>query len=79
MHLVKPAHLDVLPEQTDVVCADDGQLAGQLWLEYPYRKFHPIIRWLPTKLAGLNPVVTISARDTDDPALEIHSTTPAWH
>jgi hypothetical protein len=27
----------------------------------------------------LNPVVTISARDTDDPALEIHSTTPAWH
>jgi hypothetical protein len=27
----------------------------------------------------LKPVVAISARDTDDPALEIHSTTPAWH
>jgi hypothetical protein len=52
VHLLKPARLDVLPEQTDVVCADDGQLAGQLWLEYPYRKFHPIIRWLPTKLAA---------------------------
>jgi hypothetical protein len=52
VHLLKPARLDVLPEQTDVVCADDGQLAGQLWLEYPYRKFHPIIRWLPSKLAA---------------------------
>ena len=52
MHLLKPARLDVLPEQPDVVCADDGQLAVQQWLEYPFRKFHPIIRWLPTKLAA---------------------------
>jgi len=52
VHLLKPARLDVLPEQTDVVCADDGQLAGQLWLEYPFRNYHPIIRWLPTKLAA---------------------------
>jgi hypothetical protein len=29
-----------------------GQLAGQGWLEYPFHKSHPIIRWLPTKLAA---------------------------
>ncbi len=29
-----------------------GQLAKQEWLEYPFRKSHPIIRWLPTKLAA---------------------------
>ena len=34
---------------------------------------------LSSIVIGLKPVVTISARDTDDPALEIHSTTPAWH
>ncbi len=52
MHLLKPARLDVLPEQPDVVCADDSQLAGQEWLEYSFRKSHPIIRWLPKKLAA---------------------------
>jgi hypothetical protein len=44
VHLRKPARLDVLPGQTDVVCADDVQLVGQGWLEYPFRKTHPIIR-----------------------------------
>ena len=52
MHLLKPARLDVLPEQPDVVCADDDQLAGQGWIEYPFCKSHPIIRWLPSKLAA---------------------------
>jgi hypothetical protein len=40
------------PGQPDVVCTDDGQLAGQGRLEYPIRKSHPIIRWLPSKLAA---------------------------
>ena len=52
VHLLKPARLDVLPGQPDVVCADDGQPAGPAWLEYPFRKSHPIIRWLPSKLAA---------------------------
>jgi hypothetical protein len=53
VHLLKPARLDVLPGHPDVVCADDGQrLAGQGWLQYPFRKSHPIIRWLPSKLAA---------------------------
>ena len=52
VHLLKPARLDVLPGQLDVVCADDdGQPPGPAWLEYPYRKSHPIVRWLPSKLA----------------------------
>jgi hypothetical protein len=52
VHLLKPARLDVLPGQRDVVYADHGQPAGPAWLEYPYRKSHPIIRWLPSKLAA---------------------------
>ena len=50
MHLLKPASVNVLPD-VQVVCADDVQ-AGPAWLEYPYRKSHPILRWLPTKLAA---------------------------
>jgi hypothetical protein len=52
VHLLKPARLDVLPGQPDVVCADDGQPAGPALLEYPYRESHPIVRWLFTKLAA---------------------------
>ena len=53
MHLLKPARLEILPGQpdSDVVCADDSLLQSQGWLEYPFRKSHPIIRWLPSKLA----------------------------
>ena len=50
VHLLKPARVDVLPD-VQVVCADDVQ-AGPAWLEYPYCKSHPILRWLPTKLAA---------------------------
>jgi hypothetical protein len=52
VHLLKLARLEVLPGQADVVCADNGQPAGPAWLEYPYRKSHPIIRWLTSKLAA---------------------------
>ena len=51
VHLLKPARLDVPPGQPNVVCADDMQPAPS-WLEYPYRKSHPILRWLPSKLAA---------------------------
>ena len=57
VHLLKPARLEleslgVPPGQPNVVCADDMQPApGPAWLEYPFRKSHPILRWLPSKLA----------------------------
>jgi len=53
VHLLKPSRLDVIPGQPDVVCADDapqGPAQAAAWLEYPFRKSHPILRWLPTKL-----------------------------
>ena len=55
VHLLKPSRLDVIPGQPDVVCADDapeGPAQAAAWLEYPFRKSHPILRWLPTKLAA---------------------------
>ncbi len=53
MHLLNPARLDVIPGQPDVVCADDAQQGpAQALLEYPFRKSHPILRWLPSKLAA---------------------------
>jgi hypothetical protein len=53
VHLLKTALLDIVPGQpdSDFMCADDSLLARQGWLEYPFRKSHPIIRWLPSKLA----------------------------
>ena len=54
VHLLKPARLDVPPGQPNVhvVCADDDMQPASAWLEYPFRKSHPILRWLPSKLAA---------------------------
>ncbi len=52
VHLLELARLDVPPGQPNVVCADDMQPAAPAWLEYPFRKSHPNLRWLPTKLAA---------------------------
>jgi hypothetical protein len=52
VHLLKPARVDVLPGQPDVVCADDMQQGPAAWLEYLFRKSHQIIRWLPSKLVA---------------------------
>jgi hypothetical protein len=49
---VRTVHWQEAIAAGDVVCADDGQPAGPAWLEYPYRKSHPIVRWLPSKLAS---------------------------
>ncbi len=53
VHLLKPARVDALPGQPSVLCNDDDvhQPAWQPWLEYPFRRVHPILRWLPSKLA----------------------------
>ena len=42
VHLLKPARLDVLPGQPDVVCADDGQPAGPA----PYDMISYLISWM---------------------------------
>jgi hypothetical protein len=53
VHLLKPARLDVPPGQPNVhvVCAD-GMQPASAWLEYPFCKSHPILSWLPSKLAA---------------------------
>ncbi len=53
VHLLKPARLDVPPGQLNVVCADDMQPAPA-WLEYPFRKSHLILRWLPSLAAWIS-------------------------
>ena len=52
MHLLKPSRLEVVQEQLqeDMCEADIADQAR--WIECKYRTSHPIIRWLPTKLAA---------------------------
>ena len=52
VHLLKPSRLEVVHEQLqDDMCNAD--IADQArWIECKYRTSHPIIRWLPSKLAA---------------------------
>jgi len=50
IHLLKAAAHEAVAHPTRglVPCADDTQAE---WVTYPYRAAHPILRWLPSKLA----------------------------
>ena len=52
VHLLKTSSLEMVQEQLqDDLC--DTDIADQArWIECKYRTSHPIIRWLPTKLAA---------------------------
>ena len=44
--------LDLLKPRRVLASADaQAQQAPKVWLEYAYRKHHPVLQWLPTKLA----------------------------
>ena len=44
--------LDLLKPQRVLASADaQDQQAPKVWLENAYRKHHPVLQWLPTKLA----------------------------
>ncbi len=49
MHLLKPARVDILPGQPNLLCNYDVNQPASL--EYPFRKVHPILCWLLSKLA----------------------------
>jgi hypothetical protein len=59
VHLLKPTRVWAeiaaanAPGSQQVVgnAAQDDQPAAGAWIAYPYRTVHPILRWLPTKLA----------------------------
>jgi hypothetical protein len=44
--------LDLLKQRRVLASADaQAQQAPKIWLEYAYCKHHPVLQWLPTKLA----------------------------
>ena len=57
IHLLKPSRFAVEPgyaippSMSANVVQDDRMAPGQEYLTYAYRTTHPVLRWLPTKLA----------------------------
>ena len=51
VNLLKPSRLEFADDPVPVLTMPDAQVPSPQWLEYSYRKAHPALRWLPTKLA----------------------------
>ncbi len=51
INLLKPSRIEFAQDQSASLLLSAGHLATPLWLEYVYRTVHPVLRWLPTKLA----------------------------
>ena len=51
INLLKPSRLEFAQDPSPSLSLPDGHLATPTWLEYVYRTAHPVLRWLPTKLA----------------------------
>ena len=50
IHLLKPSKIEFIQEPAPKLTLPDGTSPPE-WLEYIYRSAHPVLRWLPTKLA----------------------------
>ena len=51
LNLLKPSRIEFRQDSGPELTVPDGQAASVDWLEYVYRTAHPVLRWLPTKLA----------------------------
>ncbi len=51
VNLLKPSRLEFADEPIPMLAMLDAHASSPQWLEYSYRKAHPALRWLPTKLA----------------------------
>ncbi len=51
INLLKPSRIEFLQDAGPQLTVPDQQAASGNWLEYVYRKAHPVLCWLPTKLA----------------------------
>ena len=51
LNLLKPSRIEFLHDPERPLTLPDGQESSPTWLEYVYRTAHPVLRWLPTKLA----------------------------
>ena len=50
INLLKPSRIEFVQDPVPPVSLPEGFSSPQ-WLEYTYRTAHPVLRWLPTKLA----------------------------
>ncbi len=51
INLLKPSWIEFGQELGPQLTVPDQQAASVNWLEYVYWKAHPVLRWLPIKLA----------------------------
>ncbi len=51
INLLKPTRIEFAEEPVPSLSLADGSLAPPKWLDYVCRTAHPVLRWLPTKLA----------------------------
>ena len=51
VNLLKPSRIEFVLEPALLLAMSDTQASKPQWLEYIYRTAHPVLRWLPTKLA----------------------------
>ena len=51
INLLKPSRIEFAEGPAPSLSLPDGYRVTPKWLEYVYRTAHPVLRWLPTKLA----------------------------
>jgi hypothetical protein len=51
INLLKPSRIEFVHNPDALLAVSDTQASAPQWLEYIYRTAHPVLRWLPTKLA----------------------------
>ena len=53
INLLKPSRIEFVQDPSPSLSLPDGHRTTKTatWLEYVYRTAHPVLRWLPTKLA----------------------------
>jgi hypothetical protein len=75
IHLLKPARFAMVPlysippHMSAYIVQDDREDPGEEYLTYAYSTSHPVLRWLPTKLAewiGANFCEELNIHDKQD-------------
>jgi hypothetical protein len=51
INLLKPTRIEFAENPAPSLSLPDGSHFPPKWLEYIYKTAHPVLRWLPTKLA----------------------------
>ena len=51
INLLRPSRIEFVHHPAPLLAMSGTQASKPQWLEYIYRTAHPVLRWLPTKLA----------------------------